>query len=156
MIYRLAVESDFAQLAELRWEFRTELHPASPGITRKVFLPVCLTFLQRAYTGGNWAFWVAEEDGRIIANAYVQRILKVPNPNRLDPEFGYITNVFTRPEYRNHGIGARLIRQVQQWGREQRLEMFVLWPSRRSGPFYQRAGFHPGGEALECSLDEEP
>lgn len=155
MIYRLAVESDFPQLARLRWELHTEHHSPRPGITWEIFLPDCLAFLQRGHAFGNWAFWVAEQDGRIIANAYVQRIHKVPSPRRLDPEFGYVTNVYTCPVYRNQGIGAEWVRHIQEWGREQRLEMFVLWPSKRSVPFYQRAGFRPSDEALECSLDEE-
>jgi GNAT superfamily N-acetyltransferase len=84
----------------------------------------------------------------------VQRIRKVPNPGRLDPEFGYVTNVYTCPEARNQGTGAGLIRHIQDWAREQRLEMLILWPSERSGDFYRRAGFRPSSEALEWDVSE--
>jgi GNAT superfamily N-acetyltransferase len=152
MIYRLADETDFPRLARLRWDFHTERHAPRPGITLEIFLPACQEFLLKAQAAGNWSFWVAEQDGQIIANAFVQSILKVPYPGRLDPEFGYVTNVYTCPKYRDQGIGAELIRLIKEWGLEQRLEMLVLWPSRRSLTFYQRAGFLPSDEALELDL----
>lgn len=149
MNYRLAVESDLPQLAAHRWDIRTELHGIPPGVDRQEFCAACLDFMRAALESGRWAFWIAEQEGTVVANICIQRIAKLPRPGVLRPEFGYITNVYTRPEFRNQGIGAELMRRVQSWGREEGLEMFILWPSKRSGPFYRRAGFIPSPEALE-------
>lgn len=154
LTYRLANAADLPTLVEMRWAMRTELHPPSHEITRESFFPVCLEFLQKSLAGGQWAFWVAEQDGGLIANAYLQRVLKVPSPNRLDPEFGYITNVYTRPAQRGQGVGAGLIRHMQAWARQERLEMLILWPSERSAEFYRRLGFTPSPEGLECDLKQ--
>jgi GNAT superfamily N-acetyltransferase len=153
--YRLAFESDLPQLAEMRWDMRTELHPPAeglpnpPGETREDFTAACLDFMREALASGRWAFWIAEQEGRVVANICVQRIQKLPRPGHLRPEFGYITNVYTRPGMRNQGIGAELMSRAQAWGREVGLEMYILWPSQRSGPFYRRAGFIHSPEALE-------
>jgi GNAT superfamily N-acetyltransferase len=154
MNFRMATESELPNLAELRWNFRSEEHTPPEGMTREIFLPVCLDFLRQAYASGRWAMWVAAENGAIIATLYVQRILKIPNPRSLTPEFGYITSVYTVPVWRNQGVGAELMRRVQAWGLQEGLEMFVLWPSERSGRFYQRAGFVPSPEALEYYMNE--
>jgi RimJ/RimL family protein N-acetyltransferase len=153
MNFRLAQETDLPQLAALRWDFRAELHGAPAGETRETFAAACLVFLREALAGGRWAFWIAEQEGQVIAHVCVQRIRKLPRPGRLWAEFGYITNVYTRPEHRNQGIGAELMRRVQAWGQQEKLEMFILWPSQRSGPFYRRAGFIPSAQALEYSME---
>ena len=94
-------------------------------------------------------------EGLIIAQAFVQRIQKVPTPWSIQCEFGYVTNVYTYPAYRNKGIGARLMEHYQEWARQQNLEMLVLWPSQRAVPFYPRGGFHRPTEAMEYRLRQD-
>lgn len=159
MTFRLAVEEDLPQLAELRWAFRTELRPPAgviplkPVLPREVFLPACLEFLQRGLASGYWAFWVAEEDGEIISQVCIQKIDKIPRPIDLHPQMGYITNVYTRPAYRNQGIGAKLMTLASDWARSEGLESLVLWPAKGREAFYERAGFNPS-HALEQDLQD--
>ncbi len=158
MNFRLAVEEDLPQLAELRWDFRTELRPPAGVIPlktvlpRDVFIPACLKFLQHGLASGNWAFWIAEDAGQIISQVCIQIIAKIPRPIELNPRMGYITNVYTRPAYRNQGIGARLMKLSSDWARREGLESLVLWPAKGREAFYERAGFNPS-HALEQDLD---
>ena len=155
--YHLAVEEDLPQLAQLRWDFRSELHPPQGVIPRKpplpqeVFLQACTDFLRNGLASGCWFFWVAEEDGQIISQVCIQVIAKVPRPNDLNPRMGYVTNVYTRPAYRNQGIGAELMRRTTDWARSVGLESLFLWPAKDREAFYQRAGFNPS-HALEIEL----
>lgn len=153
MIYRLAEFGDAEQLARLRWQFRAELNPQPPPTTWEDFRQVMLDFLRQALADGRWAVWVAEENGVLISQVFIQRIEKVPRPASVQPAFGYVTNVFTLPAYRNQGVGAALMLHVQTWARQQGLEMLVLWPSRRAVPFYRRAGFIHPCEAMELPLE---
>jgi GNAT superfamily N-acetyltransferase len=150
MNIRLASLEDISTLTRLRWDFRTEHHAQQPGDpTWEEFQPVCESFFRRAVSSDRWAFWIAELDGQIIAQVCLQRIEKIPNPHNLHPEMGYITNVYTRPAYRNTGIGAQLMAHVQAWAKEQGLEMLLLWPSPRAIPFYERLGFEFVNESME-------
>jgi GNAT superfamily N-acetyltransferase len=150
MIIRQATPQDIPVLTRLRWDFRTEHHAPPPGSpTWAEFQPVCAAFFERAMHTDRWAFFVAEQDGQIIAQVCLERIEKIPNPRALHPEFGYITNVYTRPPYRNTGLGAQLMAHVQAWAKEQGLEMLLLWPSPRAVPFYQRLGFDFSEKAME-------
>lgn len=154
LTYRPATPDEFAQLAELRWQFRAE-HDAAhlrfdPSDAARIeFTAACLEFLRESLMEGRWTFWVAvEEDGTIVSNAYVYRIPKVPRPGRLRGQMGYVTNVFTLPEQRGQGIGAQLLCSMQAWARENGIERLILWPAEGRQDFYARLGFAPG-EALE-------
>ncbi len=77
---------------------------------------------------------------------------KVPKPNRLVDALGYVTNVYTRPAYRDRGIGTRLMTSVLQWAEEQDLESLIVWPSTASIHFYERAGFRGSSEMREYEV----
>jgi len=147
MRYRTAGEGDLPALAAMRWDFRLEDYNVPPPLNREDFIQGCVEFLRQGLVQGNWTYWIAEEDGEIIAHMFVQRITKVPKPTKMDDAFGYLTNSYTRPAYRGRGIGTELLRRIQAWAREQDLELLLTWPSERSFPFYERLGFVGDHEA---------
>lgn len=154
MIYRQATPSDFSQLALMRWDFRNELgHEQIQPALKEQFLQEMLDFLAEAYTNGRWGIWLAGQNGKIVSHVYIQRIRKVPRPTRFDAEMGYLTNMYTLPEYRGQGIGAELLRHALNWARGQQLEMVILWPAEGRQAFYTRGGFVPEKEALVQVLE---
>ncbi len=150
--YRIATEDDVTALAKMRWDFRLEENPATPKYDQATFVDACSEFLRQGLQNQQWTYWVAEQDGLLVAHIFIQRIAKVPKPNRLADAFGYVTNVYTCPAFRNQGIGSQLMKQVIQWSLVQDLENLVVWPSERSVPYYQRAGFVGNTEAMELSI----
>ena len=154
MIYRLAVEADLPALAQMRWDFRSEYKPPD-AMSEAAFLPGCLDFLRQSLSSGRWAFWIAEDEGQIVAQAFLEVVAKMPDLHDFERGFGYVTDVYTRPAYRNQGVGAQLMEQVRAWSVEHNLEFLILWPSGRAVPFYERAGYHPIERALEYRLDED-
>jgi GNAT superfamily N-acetyltransferase len=76
----------------------------------------------------------------------------VPKPNKLDDALGYVTNVYTRPDYRGQGIGTQLMTHVLIWAREHDLESLIVWPSETSVGFYERAGFQGSPDMLEYAV----
>jgi GNAT superfamily N-acetyltransferase len=154
MIYRLAVETDLPALAQMRWDFRSEYKPPD-AMSEAEFLPGCLDFLRQSLASGRWVFWVAEDGGQIVSHAFIEIVAKVPNLLNFERGFGYVTNVYTRPEYRNQGIGAQLMEHLRSWADEHGLESLILWPSSRAEPFYARAGYRPVERALELHLRED-
>ena len=83
LIYRLAGLEDLPTLAQIRWDFRMEGQPARPAQERAHFVEVCRGFLHKALESRRWAFWVAEHQGQIVAQCFVQVIRKVPRPSNL-------------------------------------------------------------------------
>ncbi|HEX3044623.1 MAG TPA: GNAT family N-acetyltransferase [Bacillota bacterium] len=155
LIFRKAESKDAAELAEMRWDFRHDPQERTPEVSKNEFVTYCREFLQESLEKGDWIGWMAEEDHRIISHVFIKKIRKIPKPNRLKDEYGYVTNVYTRPEFRNKGIGKRLMVKVQEWAREEDLEILIVWPSQASVRFYERMGFSPENEIMEMILREE-
>lgn len=149
---RQAELRDVAQLARLRWEFSSdEVRDSRQNFPQ--FLGGFTEFLNDALSGGEWYIWVAERDGKIIANIYVRIIPKVPRPGRFLAKHGYVTNVYVTPAERNTGIGSELLKQVIEWALERKLESLFLWPSEASTKFYQRHGFTRSTDVMELHIE---
>ena len=65
---------------------------------------------------------------------------------------GYLTDCYTRPEWRGRGVGARLLERVTEWARNKDLEMVLVSPGERSRPFYARAGFAAASDFMTLTL----
>ena len=152
MLYRMAAEADLGALALMRWDFRLEEAPGTTRHDQATFLDSCTTFLRQGLAEQRWVYWIAQQDALIVAHIFIQRIPKVPKPNRLDDALGYVTNVYTRPAYRGQGIGTQLMIHVLQWAREHDLESLIVWPSETSVGFYERAGFRGSSDMLEYEV----
>ena len=154
MEIRQANLKDAQALARMRWNLRMHDSPVDPDVYAE-FEAVFTEFLNDALTNGRWLIWVAEQDGAVIAQIYVQIIRKVPRPGALYQCFGYITNVYALPDYRNQGIGSQLMEHVLAWAKAQELEFVILWPSERSVPYYERLGFERPDDVLLLTLEDE-
>lgn len=152
MQFREATQDDFLQLAELRWEFRSEDDGERPAVRRDVFMEACVSFLKLGLTKGDQAYWLAVQDKEIISHIFVQKIPMVPRPCKLSDHFGYVTNNYTKPAYRNKGIGSELMKRVKAWAKEQDLELLIAWPSDRAVTFYERSGFTSENDILQLVL----
>ena len=152
MNYRLATVQDLMQLAELRWDFRMEDGDERPAVSRTEFIKACISFLKRGLENGYHICWLAEENGEIVSHIFVHKIDMVPRPCKIHDQFGYITNNYTKPAYRNKGIGSELMKTVVNWAQEEDLELLIVYPSERAEGFYRRAGFKVENEVMELRL----
>jgi GNAT superfamily N-acetyltransferase len=143
---RRATEDDAEELARLRWEFSLPTQQAAQPFAD--FREPFRAFLMDGFATGQWVAWVAESNGQIIGNVYLQLVPKIPRAGRFGYHWGYVSNVYMIPERRGAGIGAALMAEVQAWALREQLEFLVLWPSERSVPFYERAGFALDQDAL--------
>ena len=154
--YRNATKADLPQLAHMRWDFRTGPDEDPPVVSRKEFQRACETFLMQGLERGDWVYWIAVDQDQVvdskellIGHIFLHLFRSVPKPFRLESHYGYLTNVYTRPAYRNQGIGGELLRHVQRWAREREVPFMIVSPSEASVPFYRRAGFTFETEFME-------
>src|SRR4051794_18487260 len=96
---RQATAADVSELARLRWDFFVE-HADVPQETFSHFQELFTQFWSRRVEAGNWTVWVAQRKQRLVGNIWVERIAKVPRPDRPHAEYGYVTNVYVEPESR--------------------------------------------------------
>lgn len=152
---RPAGVEDAAELARLRWEFRTEAGTPADR-TRAAFDEEMEGFAVGALAHGEaWRVWVAEEAGRLVGCVWLRLIEKVPHPSRRRDErpIAYVTNMYVEPARRRRGLGRELLEVALAFARDRGVDGVVLWPSERSRPFYERAGFGAGPLWLELAGD---
>ncbi|MDJ0749566.1 MAG: GNAT family N-acetyltransferase [Woeseiaceae bacterium] len=145
MKIRLAEHSDLEQLAHLRWEHWAE-NGSDPAMQERCSFITGFEEFFGPELNQDWLVWCAVEAETIVSHAYIQRVRKVPKPSKSVDAFGYVSNVYTRPSHRGAGVGSQVMERVKSWALEADLEFLVLWPSRRSLPFWQRMDYsvdHP-------------
>ena len=153
ILYRMATARDVPALARLRETFALE--DGAPRERRADFPEAFDQVVRDGLETGRWTVWIAEWRGEIVAHVYVGLIEKIPRPEPGERWIGYLTNVYTRIEHRNRGIGSCLLDQVKTWARETHVELVFVWPSDESVAFYEQAGFASGRDPLvwERSVD---
>lgn len=148
MNIRLAEEKDIQQLIGMRWDFTIEHDESKKNAPRLDFEKECRIFLEKAIADEQWFIWGAEEQGKIVSHIYIELINKVPRPGRITRPFAFMTNVYTVPEYRNKGIGSKLLNFVNDWIEENNYEFVIVWPSDDSVEFYKRNGYEQCSEPM--------
>lgn len=152
MIYRTATEKDFPHLAEMRWDFRQESGEEIAVVEKAEFIENCLEFLRNETE--NYTYWIAENDGKIVSHIFIHRIKLVPRPCRIKDSFAYLTNTYTKREFRGKGIGAELLQKVIEWTKREDFELLLVYPSEESVNFYRRLGFENDEEVMKLVLRE--
>jgi GNAT superfamily N-acetyltransferase len=145
---RPATPADARVLAELRWEFRAAKTP--PTETRDAFVARCAEWMGAELQRSTWRAWVAEENGRVVGQIWLQLLSKLPNPAEERERHAYISNVYVTPAARG-GVGTRLLQTAIDWTRGNEVDRVVLWPTARSRSMYQRHGFVENGGVLELT-----
>jgi GNAT superfamily N-acetyltransferase len=148
---RRAIPTDVIRLSRLRWDYRLE-DGEVPTTTYDAFAARYAAFVRAGLSSGEWAYFVAESEGEIVAHMAVQVVRAIPRPSRVSDQWGYLTDVYTRPAWRGRGVGTAILRYLTAWARVRDLEMLLVSPSDQSRPFYARAGFADGTELMTLAL----
>ena len=149
----LAKHSDAQELAQMRWDFQLEKPGEKSQIEHDEFIKLCTHFLQESLESELWNCWIAKDGDVIVAHLFLHRISIVPKPQFPNEKyFGYVTNAYTKPDYRNRGIGGQLLEQLITQARKERLDTLIVWPSEKGVNFYKRAGFSKDNEVLELKI----
>lgn len=147
VVIRRATVADVMELTALRraWTFEDS---TDPGDLRADFETAFSRIVSDGIESGQWVVWVGELEGAIVSFAFVGTIEKIPRPIAEHRAIGYLTNVYTRPDLRDRGIGGRVLEAVTAWARESDVELLIVWPSEESVTHYERYGFADRGEPL--------
>ncbi|AAK80445.1 putative GNAT family acetyltransferase [Clostridium acetobutylicum] len=148
MIYRKATEKDIAQLVELR---KKQLE--DEGIAPINNIDTELThFFELSFKKNSFISWISEEDNEIIATSGVC-FYKYP-PSYLNPsgKVAYITNMYTKYEYRSRGIALALLKLVILEAKKRDYLFLRLHASDMGRPIYEEIGFKPFDDFMEMNL----
>lgn len=154
---RLGEEKDFLQLADMKWQHceeddRDYNEHNLDGADKQMFIAEFAAFFK---FNKEYKIFVAEDNETVLSAMFVYMIPKLPRPNGNAKYIAYLTNVFTRKEFRNKGIGTKLLTYIKNYLAEQKCELIFVWPSDKSVNWYSGNDFSGENEIFECRLTEE-
>jgi GNAT superfamily N-acetyltransferase len=147
---RLATPDDDLAIAALRRAWTEERGGLGP-IDDPDFEPAFLAWADSERS--RRINWVAEVDGRPVGMLNLVLFTRMPRPvPEVGPaplgQWGYIANNFVLADFRNVGIGSRMLEAAVAYADEHDFARIVLTPTEESVPYYSRAGFIPATALL--------
>ncbi|CAI1146114.1 MULTISPECIES: GNAT family N-acetyltransferase [Serratia] len=139
--FRKSITDEWPILADLRWALCSDDGETEQPIDRTLFTERFIKKIKELEAVGNLINFVAEKDAELIGVISLFLVNKIPSPDEINGSWGYVTNVYVKPEYRNHGVGNKLLNFVKDQASGNGYELLAVWPSERSYPFYKREGF---------------
>ena len=148
---RVANDADVPALAELRYALR-----ASTGTVTEPqleFVARCRAWMKEHLKEESlWHCWVAESDGQLIGNLWLQLVEKIPNPRSEPEHHAYITNFYIQETARRQGTGSRLLKTALDWCKASNVHAVILWPTDKSRSLYERYGFAVRADLMELII----
>ena len=95
---------------------------------------------------------VAEDDGRVIADAVIYLFETMPDEVNVRGLTAMLYNVYTLPEYRGQGIMARMLPEVIRLAKEAGAVELKMTAEKKAIPLYERMGFHVNDDAMKMVL----
>jgi GNAT superfamily N-acetyltransferase len=148
---RLATPADLSELARLRWEHAE----SSRRATRQINSDFCESykeFMLARLANEEWLVLVAETDGCLVGCVYLQKIARLPRPDRLRREYGCITALFVQRDYRGKGLRGELLRGIAEVAQAEGLEYLIAQPNAGNRSVFQLLGFRQGEAEMELGL----
>ena len=148
MNYRLSIKEDIPLLIELRKRQLID-EGQNPDVNMDQEL---VKFFNNHFADNTLVEWVAEEDGKIVGTAAILFFEFPPaftNPSGIK---GYITNMFTVPEYRGQGLASELLKKVLDEARSRSVKNILLAASDMGKPVYKNVGFEEAGDWMKMNI----
>lgn len=143
LTYRLATSHDIDQLVKLRVLMQKEVHVVTDRDIDPDYLSSVKKYFERTIHSGNYHSAVAEIDNKLIAATGLVVYEKPPSLKGRSGRVGYITNVYTLPEFRKQGIAAKLMELTANQARKDGVDKLHLWSTEDGKGVYERVGFTP-------------
>lgn len=141
MIFRAATLEDISELVNLRFMAILETN----GIDQNQRTPEFEKKVQEYFIEGlsNQTYFgaVAEQDGQLVSNNGLVLYRKPPSFKGSTGIVGYVTNVYTKPQFRKMGIATELMKLLIAYAKSTGATKIHLGATDDGRPLYEKHGF---------------
>ena len=149
MEYRTATTDDIPEMCRIRnLQLIDEGYDAFADINSEME-----DFFSRKLSDGSLVQWMAIDDGKIIATAAILFLEITPSFSHQNGLVGYITDMYTAPEYRRQGIASNLLSKLREEAERRGAKRLMLGASEYGKPVYRRFGFSDLEDWMDMHLD---
>lgn len=139
--YRLAGPLDVEDLANARVAFLVEANGVEGEEEIAKLHKNNIEFFKSGFYDGKFVSWVAMEEGEIIGTSGISFFVQPPNKKVPTGKFAYITNMYTYPDYRGHGIATKLFSLIVDEAKSRGCEKIMLNATIKGRHIYESFGF---------------
>ena len=147
---RRATVGDVEALAELRWQMSIERE--SSNVSHEDYIAAFCKTVGDELARGTYCAWLAETDGTPVACAVLIWWPMPPTVDELHRRRGYVSSVYTRPEYRRLGLARTLMEMLVAAARDLGIRKVLLNSSTMGRQLYLNMGFQMNERVLEIKL----
>lgn len=146
---RRATRDDLAGIVDLRLEQMTEWGEGTAGRDFSSRMEHWL-FGQ----GDAKAHWVAIAGIEVVGILTLTDFERTPMPSDMGSHIGVLDNVFVHEEFRELGIGSRLVNKAMRYARAKNYAQLIVGVDERSYNLFDRAGFGGGESVMLLALED--
>lgn len=139
--YRIATAEDVQQLVELRILMQVELNGLTNLDVSTKYLDQVIDYFEGSLGTEKYASVIALDEKYIVAAVGVCFYEKPPSIAGGIGRVGYVTNVYTREEYRKRGISTQLMKDLVELARKKRVDKLHLGSTKNGANVYKSLGF---------------
>ena len=103
---------------------------------------------QRMYEADLARHFIRTEGDEVIAMAGAFIKDDIPYRYYKNPRYGFIGDVYVKPDFRNQGLATELSKSCIQWFKEKNITMIRLKASDAGKPIYEKLGFETTDEMV--------
>lgn len=129
-----------ASLTDIRMKYLTE-DLGEAAAAKETEIRRNLPEYFKAHLGRDMLAYLAKEDGKIIASAFLVVSEKPANPSFPRGRTGTVMNVYTEKEYRRQGTASALMKMLIADAKRLELDYLELKATEEGYPLYRSLGF---------------
>ncbi|MDL2281320.1 GNAT family N-acetyltransferase [Selenomonadales bacterium OttesenSCG-928-I06] len=146
---RLATKDEINILADLRMDFLLE---TASKKSSDEFKANTINYMQKHFDDNSFFCFVAEKENKIISTVMICFYDHLPKANNPTGKIGYLFNVYTLPEYRGAGIGAKVLKATLDLAKENGINEIFIKAEFKAMPLYKRIGFKHAEQDMVLQL----
>lgn len=151
--FRLATANDLASLVELRILLQKEVNNPSDEAVGTDYIGSLSRYFEQSLRNGTYVSAVTDIDGKLVSANGLVVYRKPPSVVGGTGQVGYVTNVYTLPEWRRRGFATELMKLLVEYARLKGVDKLHLGATDSGKSVYQRVGFEsPSSTPLELRL----
>lgn len=147
--YRRATISDLEILTLARVEFFADIHKDMTEQEKLNIYEQNKIYFEETLIDNTFMAYLAFDGDLLVGTSGVNFYKTPPNPKNPTGKTAYISNMYTKPEYRGRGIAAKLFAMTAEEARKRGCGKVVLHATDMGRPIYEKYGFFIPNGAME-------
>ena len=150
---KLATLDNLNDLIRLRVEFLREAEKINNEKLAVKLTENLAQYFEENMPNGDFISWFAIKDDKIVGTSGICFRDTPPNFKNLTGKEAFIMNMYTLPNWRNQGIGTKLLNKVVEEAKKRGIQKIILDTTEAGKKIYLKRGFQFLDNIMELKIE---